>query len=114
MSKPNGRRVKLAQFKQQLAEAVLPPDGKVVVEIDDAGSTIEFVVPLHMDPDDEYVKEIQATDDEDALAKVVLGDQLDRWLATGSTAKDFALLFAEEARAAAERMTDFRYRPSGK
>lgn len=113
MGKPNGRRVRLEQFRQQLEEAVLPPDGVVKVDLP-GGGQVQFRVPLNAEPGDEYVAAIQATQDEDDLLTVVLGqDGADRWLSSGATASEFAVLFAVESRGASERLRDFRYRPSG-
>lgn len=116
MSKPNKRRVRLSEFRAQLAEAVLPADGMVTVELDDEGeNTISFQVPLNLDAEDEYAAAIQASDGPDDLMRVVLGDEQGAaWLAAGGTSTDFAVLFGEESQSAAERMRDFRYRPSTK
>lgn len=111
MSKPNRRRVRMSQFSAQVAEAVLPPDGVVEVELDEQ-TTVSIRLPLNMDADDEYVQAIRAAEGADDLARVVLGDeQLEVWKASGRTADEFAVLFGSESRAAQERLRDFRYRP---
>lgn len=114
MSKPNGRVVRMQQFRQQIEQAVLPPDGKVKVELADGGS-VEFVVPIYLDGDDEYVQALQAAEKaEDAILAVLGEEQTQRWYDAGYTAAEFGLLFASEGRAAHERLQGFRYRPSGK
>ena len=117
MSKPNGRRVRMAEFKAQVAEAVLPPDGMVDVEIGEGvDQVVRFRVPIKFDgTSDDYVDQIRACETSEQMAEVVLGDeQLAAWTAAGFTAEDFALLLAEETNAAQERMRDFRYRKSGR
>lgn len=116
MSKPNGRRVRISQYRQQVAEAVLPPDGTVAVELDDEGQdVITFRVPLNLDEDDEYLAAIRATKTPKDISVLVLGEeQRARYLAAGGTDDEFATLFAQETSAAKERMRDFRYTPSGR
>lgn len=111
MSKPNKRRVRMSQFQEQVAEAVLPPDGTVEVEIAD-DVTVKVRIPLHInDENDEYVKALKETKTSEDIALVALGEeQFEQWKEAGYTADDFATLFTAEGQAAKERLRDFRYK----
>ena len=111
MSKPNKRRVRMIQFQEQIAEAVLPPDGTVVIELDDDRS-VSIRIPLHAgNEDDEYVNALKAAKTSEDLAHVVLGEeQWQTWQEAGYTADDLSAVFTAEGQAAKERLRDFRYK----
>lgn len=114
MSKPNKRRVKLTEFRAQLAEAVLPPDGVVTVDLDD-DTSISFRIPLQLDDDDPYLAAIKAASGADEMLHVLLSEEdAAIWTNAGNTADELMVLFGAESQGAQERMRDFRYRPSGR
>lgn len=116
MSKPNGRRIRISQYRQQVAEAVLPPDGMITIDLDDEGTEqVSFRVPVNLDDDDEFVLSVRAAKTPEDITRLVLGDeQRDRYIAAGGDDQEFSILFASETAGARERMRDFRYRPSGR
>lgn len=119
MGKPNRRRVRMQQFKQQVAEHVLPEDQliPVDVEVDGEDRTVWLKVGLALTADDDFGEQVKAAKDADELALVVLGghpehdaeEQLATWKAAGYTVDDLAMLFGTESRAAQERLGNFRY-----
>ncbi|MFJ2518651.1 hypothetical protein ACIOWF_06735 [Cellulosimicrobium cellulans] len=119
MGKPNRRRVRMAQFKQQVAEHVLPEDQLVPVDVEvgDDVRTVWIKVGLNLTADDDFTEQVKEAKDADALALVVLGghpehdaeEQLATWKAAGYTVDDLAMLFGTESRAAQERLGNFRY-----
>jgi hypothetical protein len=107
----------MAQFKEQVAEAVLPPDGMVTVELDDEGaSVVQFKVPVRLDGTaDDITDQIKACETAKDMSLLLLGaEQRERWVEAGYSDEDFAILLASESRGVQERMRDFRYRPSGR
>ena len=110
MSKPNGRRVRMAQFQSQIAEAVLPPDGTVIIEIDD-DTSVSIRIPITASPDDEYVTQIKGAQSNEEMALIVLGpEQWETWKNAGLDAEALAQVFTTESSAARERLRDFRYK----
>ena len=110
MSKPNGRRVRMSQFQSQIAEAVLPPDGTVVIELDD-DTSVTIRIPLTTSPDDEYVESIKGATTNEEMALIVLGpEQWETWKNAGLDAEALAQVFTTEGAAARERLRDFRYK----
>lgn len=119
MGKPNRRRVRMAQFKQQVAEQVLPADQliPVDVEVDGEEKTVWVKIAIAVGGDDDFAEAIKETKTAEDLALVVLGgydgataeEQYETWRAAGYTADDLAQLFGVESRAAQERLGNFRY-----
>ncbi|MGM7422789.1 hypothetical protein [Cellulosimicrobium sp. CpK407] len=119
MGKPNRRRVRMSQFKQQVAEHVLPEDQLVPVdvEVDGEDRTVWIKVGLALTGDDDFGEQVKAAKNADELALVVLGghpehdaeEQLATWKAAGYSTDDLAMLFGTESRAAQERLGNFRY-----
>lgn len=119
MGKPNRRRVRMTQFKQQVAEHVLPEDQliPVDVEIGDDVQTVWIKVGLALTADDDFAERVKAAKTTEELALVILGghpehdadEQLATWKAAGYTVDDLAMLFGTESRAAQERLGNFRY-----
>lgn len=111
MTKPNKRRVRMSQFQEQIAEAVLPPDGTVPIELDDE-RTVTIRIPLHAgNGDDEYVNALKGAKTSEDLALIVLGEeQWQTWQEAGYSADDLSAVFTAEGQAAKDRLRDFRYK----
>jgi hypothetical protein len=119
--KKNPRRnVRMDQFKRQIAEEVIGPDGLVDVEIG-KGEFVRIKLPVALDESDDYQERLQQASKEEeygeALSLEVLGHDPDRsaeeqwaaWQAAGFDAGDLALVFQAETVAANERLKAFRY-----
>ncbi|MEV0526639.1 hypothetical protein AB0I66_24660 [Streptomyces sp. NPDC050439] len=88
MSKPNKKRYKLSEVKQQFVEAVGP---EVEFELDN-GETLTFPHPLFAD--DEWSEKVDAAETNRAKAHAILGDeQYDKFVAAGHQDMEMALLF---------------------
>lgn len=116
MPKPNKRRVKMEQFKAQIAEQVLPDDNLIPVELPD-GSEIMVKIPVALGEDDSFMDDFQAASTEEELALVILsggvrpaGEQWEAWKAAGYTGADLLKLWRVETDAANERLAAFRYK----
>lgn len=119
MAKKTARRtVRLQQFREQVTEAVLPPDGRVEIEVAD-GVSVSIRIPLTIsqEPDDElrdYLDKIKAAENEHDLAEVILtSDDLKKWRDAGATDAELAHVFSAETQGARERLGKFRYNRSG-
>lgn len=118
MSKKHTRKVRLSQFRDQVAEAVLPPDGHIEVEVAD-GVTLSIRIPISInDSDDDelgsYLASIRAAETDHELAKILLSEQdLEIWHEHGGTDTELAAIFASETQGARERLGKFRYNQSG-
>lgn len=121
MSRKNTRRkVRMDQFKRQVAEEVIGPDSLVDIEIG-KGEIVRIKVPVGLDEHDDYQEKIQEAMKEEeygeAVALVVLGQDPDRsaedqwaaYQAAGYDSGDLALVFQSETIAASERLKAFRY-----
>lgn len=118
MSKPNKRRIKMADFKAQVAEQVISPNGLIEVDLDDHGSIFLRVPLLPTDTDeDDFVQRMSSAVGTRDLALVALGEydgtdageQWDKWEAAGYGEADFMILLRTETEAARERLGKFRY-----
>ena len=122
------RRINIVAFERQLAEAVIGPDSLVELEIN-ASDSIWVKIPINLDDDDEYMREVMAqTSSEEMCLRMlalkpgmdadadaderarVAREQLDAWLATGRKPKDLVVVFMSELNATEERAKNFRYR----
>ena len=117
-SKDRRRRVRVDQFKKQLAEEVIGEDSLVELEIG-RGEFVTIYVPLDGDDTKDVGRKLrEAGDDKEAGALVVLAgnpdvsaeDQLAKWLDSGNSLDDLIKIYMVEMRAAAERLGEFRYR----
>ena len=117
MAKQPRRVVRMDQFKEQIAEAVLPPNHLLEVEAA-PGKSVWIKIPLNLDEDDDYPARIQAAANGKDLALVLLSghpdltaqEQWDTWTSAGFNENDLAVVFGTENRAAQERLGNFRYR----
>ena len=116
MSKPNKRRVKMDQFRAQLAEQVLPDDNWIPVELSD-GSEVTVKIPVALSEGDPFMDDFKDATTEEELALVILsggvrpaGEQWEAWKAAGYTGADLLKLWRSETDAANERLGAFRYK----
>lgn len=116
MSKPNRRRVRMDQFKRQMAEQVLPDDSLVQVELDEVRS-VQIKIPVMLDEDDDFPARIEAAESLEEMALVLLSggstpaeEQWETWKAAGYDAVDLMKVYATERAGAEERMRQFRYK----
>lgn len=117
MSKPNQRRVRMEQFKQQITEQVLPEDGMVPIDLDDT-TTVYIKVPVALAEGDDFLERMQAASSEEDVAIVILSgydgataeQQWETWQAAGYTGSDLIKLFTAERAAAEDRFRAFRYK----
>lgn len=118
------RTVRLDKFRKQIAENVIGEDNLVRIEF--GGGPEDYVtikLPIMLPEDDDFMDRIAAasnSDDRDLdFSLVVLSghptrtaeEQVDIWLEAGNTYSELANVYAVEARAAQERLGNFRYRP---
>lgn len=116
MSKPNKRRVRMDQFKSQIADAVLADDRLVEIAVSDSES-VWIKIPLMLADDDDFPQRLREAEDGAALALVILSghpdvsaeEQWATWTAAGYDEIDLATLFGTENQAAQERLKNFRY-----
>lgn len=116
MSKPNKRRVRMDQFKAQLAEQVLPENRLVEVDLGN-GSVVHMKLPIMLDEGDDFMERLAAAPDGEAVALVVLSgslvpaeEQWAAWQAAGYDSTDLSEVFQAETSAARERWDAFRYK----
>ncbi|MDI3331407.1 MAG: hypothetical protein QJR09_11870 [Micrococcus sp.] len=118
---PADRKVKMSEFKAQVAEKVLPPDGTVKVEI--AQDTVVYLyLPLFLSGQEltDFQQQVQHAADGEERARLVFSaehgkspeEQWEDWQLAGYDSEDLALLFSAEYRAAGERLGEFRYSSS--
>lgn len=115
---PTDRKVRMDEFKKQVAEKVLPPDGTVAVEIG-KDTTVHLFLPLFLtgqDMEDFQIKTREATAGLERAKMIFSADrgktpekQWEEWVKAGYNDEDLALLFGAELQAARERLGEFRY-----
>ncbi len=117
MSKPNRRKVRMEQFRQQWSEQVLPADRLREVELDD--DTSVFVkIPVLLKEDDPFPQQMQEASTEEEVCLVVLSghpersaqEQWEMWQAAGYDAADLMALFQSLRAEADEAAQRFRYK----
>lgn len=93
MSKPNARRYRLETVKRQYADAVGSPDGRVEFEVGPEDKPAVFSFPHPLFTPDEMQQKLNEAKGDGESARILLGDQLDDFLAAGGDVNSVALLY---------------------
>lgn len=118
MSSSKRRRIRVDQFKKQLAENVIGADGLIELEIGQ-GHFVTIYIPLGSEEREALAEALKsAGDDHRAGALVVLDhnparsadEQLEAWESAGLTVEDLMRIYQVETQDALERLGKFRYK----
>lgn len=116
MSQPNKRRVRMDQFKAQIADRVLPDDYLVPVDLPD-DKTVYIKIPVALPEGDDFLDRLSAANNEEEVCLTILSgatipaeDQWETWKTAGYTGTDLIKVFTAERLAAEDRLKAFRYK----